>query len=203
MASYCSSAESTSSSDKLGMLHAEPRGTHKIHYQPYSDWDFILETQEPVDLSLAIPHYRARQQPVDHRLNMFVATTSASVKLKICRPVPRCKFYLEVRANTSNVTVWIPSDFKGHIRHLGQATYSAGFVNRIMDNAHLNEDSLDQWDIDEVVVQTKGAVTFRMWDVHTNAPENSRKETLKRMFSGSKKPQATRRGINWDFLLED
>lgn len=103
----------------------------------------------------------------------------------------------------SNVTVWLPSDFKGHIRFLGQTSYSAGFVNRIMKNVCFNGDTCDQWDSDEVVVQTMGTVTFRMWDVHTNAPEKTRMETLKRMFGYSKKPDGTRRGINWDFLLED
>lgn len=99
--------------------------------------------------------------------------------------------------------MWLPSDFKGQIRHSGRASYSAGFVNRIRQNACLNEDTLDQWDIDEVVVETKGTVTFRMWDVRANAPENLRKETLKRMFGVSKKPEGMRSGINWDFLLDD
>jgi len=203
MESYCSGEESASSSEELGMLNVGPRGTHKIHYRASSDWDFILETQESIDMSLVIPHYRARQQPVDHRLNMFIAATTTPVKLKVCRPAPRCKFYLEVQANMSNVTVWLPSDFKGCIRHSGRASYSAGFVNRILENVRSNEDTLDQWDTDEVVVQTMGTVTFRMWDVRANAPENSHKETLKRMFGGSKKPEGIRRGINWDFLLDD
>lgn len=103
----------------------------------------------------------------------------------------------------SNVIVWLPSDFKGHIRHSGRASYSAGFINRIMANVHFNEDTCDQWDTDEVVVQTTGTVIFRMWDVHANAPENSRKETLKRMFGSSKKSEGLRRGIDWDFLLDD
>ena len=120
-----------------------------------------------------------------------------------CRPVLRCKFYLQIQADMSNVTIWLPSDFKGHVRCLGQASYSAGFVNRIMRNVRFNEDACDQLDNDEVVVQTLGTVTFRMWDVHTNAPENARKEALKRMFGSSKKPQGMRRGINWDFLLDD
>ena len=120
-----------------------------------------------------------------------------------CRPVARCKFYLEIRAKVSNVTVWLPSDFKGRIRHSGRASYSAGFVNRILKNVRFSDDTLDQWDVDEVVVQTMGTVAFRMWDVRANAPENSHKETLKRMFGGSKKPEGMRRGINWDFLLDD
>lgn len=72
-----------------------------------------------------------------------------------------------------------------------------------MENVCCDEDPCDQWDADEVVIQTAGAVTFRMWDIHTNAPENPRMEMLKRMFRCSKKPEGMRRGINWDFLLED
>ena len=45
-----------------------------------------METQESIDMSLVIPHYRARQQPVDHRLNMFIAATTKPVKLKIVSP---------------------------------------------------------------------------------------------------------------------
>ncbi|KAF8431747.1 hypothetical protein L210DRAFT_3455970 [Boletus edulis BED1] len=204
MASFCSVVESTSSSETHRVLHAAPRGTHKIHYQPSSDWDFILDTQEITDMSLVLPHYRARHQPVDQRLNMYVGAAAAPVKLKVCRPVPRCKFYLEVQAKISDVTVWLPSDFKGQIRHSGRASYSAGFVNRIKQNVCLNEDTLDQWDIDEVVIETTGTVTFRMWDVWANAPENIRKETLKRMFCQSaKKHEGICGGINWDFLLDD
>jgi len=203
MASLCSSAESVSLSEKLGVLLTEPHGIHKIHYRPSSDWDFILETKKPIDMTLALPHYRARKQPVDHRLKMFIGAANAPIKLKVCRPVPRCKFYLEIRAGTSDATVWLPSDFRGHIHHSRRVIYSAGFVNRIMANVRINEDSCDHWDIDEVVVHTRGTVTFRMWDVHTNAPENIRKEKLKRIFGGSKKPEGMRRGIDWDFLLDD
>lgn len=71
-----------------------------------------------------------------------------------------------------------------------------------MENVRFNEDTCDQWDTDEVVVQTTGTVTFRMWDVHANAPENARKEALKRMFGYSKKSEGTRCGIDWDFLLD-
>ncbi|KAF9244237.1 hypothetical protein BU15DRAFT_71793 [Melanogaster broomeanus] len=201
MSSYCSSSETTSSCEKISLVCTEPRGTHKVHYNGTRDWDFILETQEAIDMSLVIPHYRARHQPVDHRLNMFVSDEVAPVKLKVCRPVPRCKFYLEVQAATSNVTVWLPSDFRGHIRYSGRASYSAGFVNRVMPNICLNGETYDKWDGDEVLVQTKGTVTFRMWDVHTNAPENPHKEMWKRMFGCSQKSPET--CIDWDFLLYD
>ncbi|KAI6042990.1 hypothetical protein EDC04DRAFT_2878158 [Pisolithus marmoratus] len=203
MTSSCSvSAESSSSLlRKLGLLRHEPRGTHKVHYKESCDWDFVLETSKAIDMSLAIPHYRARHQPIDQRLRLFVAGESLPIKLKVCRPVPRCKFYLEVEATASNVTIWLPSDFRGRICHSGKASFSAGFVNRMMANVRLNEENDSKWTGDEVLVQTEGTVTFRMWDVHTNAPEKVHKETLKRLFSCSKSTCETR--INWDFLLDD
>lgn len=71
----------------------------------------------------------------------------------------------------------------------------------MMANIRLNEEIYDKWDGDEVLIQTSGTVTFRMWDVHTNAPEKAHKETWKRMFGCSKKAPET--CINWDFLLDD
>ncbi|KAI5981347.1 hypothetical protein EDD15DRAFT_2587972 [Pisolithus albus] len=203
MTSSCSiSAESSSSLfGKFGLLRHETQGTHKIHYKESCDWDFVLETPRSIDISLAIPHYRARHQPIDQRLRLFVAGESSPIKLKICRPVPRCKFYLEVQATASNVTIWLPSDFRGHISHSGKASFSAGFINRMMANIRLNEKGDGKWIGDEVFVHTEGTVTFRMWDVHTNAPENVHKETLKRLFSCSKNTGEAR--IDWDFLLDD
>ncbi|KAH7927068.1 hypothetical protein BV22DRAFT_1032193 [Leucogyrophana mollusca] len=152
-------------------------------------------------MSLVLPHFRARHQPVDHRLSMFVGGGEAPIKLKVCRPMSRSKFRLDVQAATSNVTVWLPSDFRGHIHYSGKASFSAGFVNRMMANICLNEEIWDDWRGDEVSVETLGAVTFRMWDVHTNAPENQPKETWKRLFGCTKKaPETT---MNWDFLLDD
>jgi len=180
----------------------------------------MLKTPKPIDISLALPHYRARNQPVDHRLAMFVSNETSPIKLKVvsahlltrcimsehlqCRSVPRCKFFLDVRTTTSNVTVWLPSDFRGHIRCSGTPSFSAGFVNRMMANVRVNEAMSmdDNWDSDEVWVDTRGLVTFRMWDLHTNAPESQPKETLKRIFSSTSK-KLPERNINWDFLLED
>lgn len=70
-----------------------------------------------------------------------------------------------------------------------------------MQNAHINEEVYDDIDGDDVVVSTEGRVEFRMWDIHTGAPESVGKETWKRMFRCKKKaPETT---IDWDFLLED
>ncbi|EGN96255.1 hypothetical protein SERLA73DRAFT_185903 [Serpula lacrymans var. lacrymans S7.3] len=203
MASLCSmSAESSSSLGKHELcLNTEPTGTRKIHYQAGEEWDFDLESHRPIDLSLNLPHYRARLQPIDHRLSMSISGGNAPIKLKVCRTVPRARFYLEVHASYSNVTIWVPSDFNGHIRHTGKASFSAGFVNRMLGNVHLNEEMYEEWGGDEIVVGTAGTVTFRMWDTHTGAPENAKKETWKRMFGCTKKAPET--AINWDFLLDD
>lgn len=203
MANYYSiSAESASTLGKHSALRDEgsSKRTVKLHYQEYCDWDFLLETSQVVDMSLVIPHYRAQHQPVDQRLRAFVSAESFPVKLRVCRPAPRCKFYLEIQATVSNVTIWLPSDFRGHIHHSGKASFSAGFVNRIMANVSLNEETYD-WVGDEVRVQTCGTVTFKMWDVHTNAPEKTHRETLKRIFNCSRK--GSQPYMNWDFLLDD
>lgn len=105
---------------------------------------------------------------------------------------------------TSDVTIWLPSDFRGQIRHSGRVTFSAGFVNRIMQHVRVSADEGGCEDIpteDDVLVRTRGQVTFRMWDVQTCAPENTRKETLRRMFGCARKAPET--AIDWDFLLED
>ena len=49
--------------------------------------DFTLETDDrPIDVSLVLPHYRAHNQPYDHRLSMFVGSESgSSVKVKVVR----------------------------------------------------------------------------------------------------------------------
>ncbi len=48
-------------------------GTHKIHYRPQHQWDFTTDADDrPVDLSLVLPHYRARSQPTGHQMSMYV-----------------------------------------------------------------------------------------------------------------------------------
>lgn len=191
------------SSLEKGTLLIPPCGTHRVKYQPDDDWDFHLDIpHKSIDVSLALPHYRARNQPVDHRMSMFIGGEIAPIKARVCRYYPRSKFYLEIQGETSDVTVWLPSDFRGHIHHSGKATFSAGFVNRILRHVRLNEpDSEEDSSEDEVVVCTRGHIAFRMWDIQTHSPENCRVEALKRMFGCTKKaPETT---IDWDFLLED
>ena len=53
------------------------------------------------------------------------------------------KFHLEVYASSdADITVWLPSDFKGHIHrsaHCQRASFSAGFTNRILRNVQLTQ----------------------------------------------------------------
>ncbi|KZP32548.1 hypothetical protein FIBSPDRAFT_848371, partial [Athelia psychrophila] len=131
---------------------------------------------------------------------MLLASDAAPIKAKICRQILRTNFYLEVQGGVSDVTLWLPSDFKGHIHHSGKAAFSPGFCNRIMQNVQFNTEVYDGTPCDEVAVVTQGRVEFRMWDVSTGAPESVGKETWKRMFGcGRRTPEIT---IDWDYLLD-
>jgi hypothetical protein len=70
-----------------------------------------------------------------------------------------------------------------------------------MNQVSFNDDTSDAFTGDEVVVDTRGQILFRMWDVNTGAPEKTHRETLKRIFGCTKKAPPT--AIDWDFLLED
>ena len=209
-------------------------------------------------------------------------------------PAPQCrkftpprttKFKLEVHsAAGSDVTVWLPSDFKGRIHRSSmckKVSFSAGFTNAIMRNVcltqsrrpsvvstadsaayHFSEiyvsdgphrahlapppekralphyahdrekigyglaaaaattaaasgfggdyggfsDALARGaaEEDEVVVDTTGTVTFRMWDIHRGEPEARCREACKRAFGlGWCAKRAPEVAIDWDFLLED
>lgn len=150
-------------------LLEQPTGSHRVRYRgagDHSAWDFALETEHrPVDVSLVLPHYRARNQPRDHRLSMFVGSDSAeTIKVKIVRtalpifamrrgsspsqcrnflPTGPTKFQLEVHsASDADVTVWLPSDFRGRIHrsaHCRRVSFSAGFTNRIMQNVCMTQ----------------------------------------------------------------
>jgi hypothetical protein len=200
-----------------------------VRYAPKSEWDYFEESgHKPIDTSLALPHYRARSQPIGHRLNLFVGTDSADIKVKVvsrqqpgsisqssftfgqCRTYPRVNFYLEVHAGSADVIVWLPSDFKGHIYHPSSSSphspshklrFSTGFVNHIMPRVRLNEEAYNNDGQDEVFVRSTGKVTFKMWDIVTAAPEKKSKETWKRLLSCSRRTRE--KPMNWDFLLED
>ncbi|EKM83101.1 hypothetical protein AGABI1DRAFT_111606 [Agaricus bisporus var. burnettii JB137-S8] len=178
-------------------------GTYKVKYHADDAQDFVLDVDRtPVDLTLIMPHYRALNQPIDHKMSMFVVNRFGSTKLKVCRNTSLSRFQLEVVSSSADVTIWIPSDFKGRIFYTGKAKFSSGFINRVMQNAHINDAfARDYSDEDDVFVDTKGLVHFRMWDIHTGAPENSTRESLKRLFGCTRRPPAM--DLDWDFLIED
>ncbi|OCH85218.1 hypothetical protein OBBRIDRAFT_785135 [Obba rivulosa] len=132
-------------------LLEQPSGSHRVRYRgagEHSSHDFVLESeQRPIDVSLVLPHYRARNQPLGHRLSMYVGSErSESVKVKVCRnfqPTRSAKFHLDVHAaSTADITIWLPSDFKGRIHRSSRCrkvSFSAGFTNRILHNACLTQ----------------------------------------------------------------
>lgn len=78
------------------LLLEQPCGSHRVKYQgagAHSLYDHVLETEDQaIDVSLVLPHYRAHNQPYDHRLSMYTGTDSnAPIKVKVVRvpsPLP-------------------------------------------------------------------------------------------------------------------
>jgi len=153
-------------------LLEQPVGSHRVKYRgagEHSAWDFTLETDHrPIDVSLVLPHYRARNQPLDHRLSMYVGNGNAdSIKVKVCRnflPTRTTKFHLEVHSpSNADVTIWLPSDFKGHIHRSARCrkiSFSAGFTNRIMQNVCLTQSRRPS------IVSTTDGTTFQYSDIY-------------------------------------
>lgn len=75
-------------------MEPEPTGSQRVRFHgagPHYSWDYALETaHRPVDVALVLPHYRARNQPVDHRLSMLISSTAAQpVKVKVVSYLPQ------------------------------------------------------------------------------------------------------------------
>lgn len=59
-------------------------GPHKVKYHGTGeDWDMTIENEKAVDVSLVLPHHRARTQPLDYRMNMHVASEDGDIKVKV------------------------------------------------------------------------------------------------------------------------
>lgn len=179
-----------------------------------------IENEKGVDVSLVLPQHRARTQPLDYRMTMYVAS-EGDAKVKVCRPMTshRCAFNLQVvSGSSSDVTVWLPSDFDGtiYLQSKGgsgrrpRLTISPGFSNHILKNAKVWLDSqllggesetISSGGSDLVDITTSGTIHLKMWDVRTSAPEVKSKETFAKFFGLTKKKPTTQH--NWDFLLED
>jgi hypothetical protein len=58
-------------------------GPHKVKYHGTGeDWDTTIENEKGVDVSLVLPQHRARTQPLNYRMNMFV-TSEGDIKAKV------------------------------------------------------------------------------------------------------------------------
>lgn len=83
-------------------------GTRKVKYTPSAEWDLAVETrQRSIDLTLVLPHYRARNQPIDHRMAMLLASDAAPIKAKIVSsahhiPDPPTDHRITVSPNITN-----------------------------------------------------------------------------------------------------
>lgn len=69
-------------------LIEQPTGSQRVKYRGAgadSSYDYSLDSEHrPIDVSLVLPHYRAKNQPVDHRLSMYVGSESGeSIKVKV------------------------------------------------------------------------------------------------------------------------
>jgi hypothetical protein len=87
--------QSSSYSNLKDSLAESSTGSQKIKYESSSDWDFHLDVSQAnmaVDLALVLPHCRARHQPPEHRLNMFIGAESSPVKLKAVSTISRISF---------------------------------------------------------------------------------------------------------------
>lgn len=77
---------SPSSTDSL--LEAPSDKSIRVKYHgagPHSPHDLSIDYGcSPVDVALVLPHFRARNQPLNHRMSMFVGNESADdIKVKI------------------------------------------------------------------------------------------------------------------------
>lgn len=58
-------------------------GPHKVKYHGTGgDWDMAIENEKGVDVSLVLPHHRARTQPLNYRMNMHVSS-DGDLKVKV------------------------------------------------------------------------------------------------------------------------
>ncbi|KAI0253782.1 hypothetical protein BJV78DRAFT_1152638 [Lactifluus subvellereus] len=190
--------------DSQKQFGAHGTGTHKVHYQPHQQWDFVADADErPVDVALVLPHY---------------PELTSSLRLQSSRT----PFFVSVHSSgTAPVTLDLPSDFSGRICLSSSApkiTFSAGFTNnilprvrfaRISKSQHRKVDANGENGFDEVEIHAPGHITLRMWDVAEGAPESLAREAWRKMCrratssKGSWAEQQARQAIDWDFLLDD
>ena len=126
-----------------------------------------------------------------------------------CRYALNRPFNLEVAGGTSDVTVWVPSNFRGYISYSSSSssakvTFSAGFLEKVFSNTAMNRGVPKSWNGDRIAIATGGNITFRVWDVITKGPEaHHKRDVWRRMFGGAERRPPPTPTWNWDFLIED
>jgi len=154
-----------------------------------------------------MPPHRPKNQPEQHRSTMALSSETGDIKAKVCRHCLSRSFNLEIIGTTSDVTVWIPSNFKGFISYKGasRVSMSPAFVDVVLPNAVINRSIPKTWFGDLVSITTAGTISFRVWDVLSKTPESSsqRTDVWKKMFGAGEKRSPPPPSMDWDFLLED
>ncbi|TFY74342.1 hypothetical protein EWM64_g9670 [Hericium alpestre] len=218
-----SSCEDGSGSEQFN----QTSGTHKVHYKPHQQWDYLVAAEEhPIDLSLMLPHYRAHNQPIGHRMGMYLHSERHEIKARVGRKSLHAAFFLSVHASSAApVTLYLPSDFSGVIRipscdsSRQKISLSAGFSNHILPRVRFMSSSSPhtcqeaQNVHDEVEIFASGPITLRMWNVVDGMPEKATREVFRRLLKCASsthvsgppkaKDREQQRVIDWDFLLED
>lgn len=111
------------------ILQLSSCGTYKVKYQPDEDWDFYLDVfHKPADISLALPHYRARNQPIEHRMNVFVGGETSPMRIKVVCPFTyfssQVPFFNVCHAvPTISSTKILPRSTRWYVRRNGLASF--------------------------------------------------------------------------------
>lgn len=198
-------------------------GSHKVSYRPRAQWDFeAVAEAAPIDIDLIMPPHRPRLQPENYRTNMLLSSAAGSLRAKVCRHALNRSFSLRISGGRgTNVEIWVPSNFTGFITlgtNVRQVSFSTTFVDKVLPQVQVNRSvsAAHMWIGDQIIVETGGNVTFRVWDVLTRAPESEIKHIQKskrssggrwrRVFGGGKLVDSNPPRVSvmdWDFLIED
>jgi len=110
---------------------------------------------------------------------MAVRAADDDLQITVTRVAQHVAFRLQVDARSSDIAVWLPSDFHGAVFCNGKVTGSPAFYRHVLPNIRFNETFVihEQGEVplgrDFVSIQTSGNVMFRVWDVRTGKAERT------------------------------
>jgi hypothetical protein len=126
-----------------------------------------------------------------------------------CRHCLNRPFNLQILGTTSDVTVYVPSNFQGFISYANTSSPSTfqttttttttksstsnppsirsspTFTDLVLPNAHVNMPVPRTWQGDQITVATGGRITFRVWDVFEKRAEvvgRERRDVWRKVF---------------------